>query len=284
MELLKKIASSVLTHYTLFHWTDIVEILFFTGCFYYAALWLRKDRKNNLLFYFYAYCLATFLAYTLNLETVTHALLVYAPITAVIFITVHQLTLQKNFVVARSITRPQPQQDWLAVLFQSLLGAVSRNKQIICVIEKYDSLKTLLDSPLSFNAEVNKHLLDILLTSAEFDETKMILVNHHGNLLAINATWQALVEQEWTEEIQDFASWKQDALLLANKTDALVFRIEPGSRTVTLVAQKKFLEGISAHEAATVIKQYLYGNAAEAQSYRGTYEISKKHVEDQPLS
>jgi hypothetical protein len=272
----------LLRQLSLFHWKDLVEIFFFSSIFYYSSLWLRRDRTKNLLFYFYAYGLVGIASYAFALETITLCLFLYAPVAAMIFLMLHQTQLQKNFITAQSITPPQQRRDWLSTLFQSLLGAVNSNKQIICVIEKFDSLKTVLDSNLSFNAEVDKGLLDILFTSDFFDHNKMILVNHHGSLLAINATWHSMVDEEWTTDIQNLETWKQDAFLLTNKTDALVLSIDPQTRTATLIAQKKFLENISLNEALLTIKQYLYGKAS-VPTYRGSYEVTQKHTRNQPL-
>jgi hypothetical protein len=283
MNIITHFLSPLFKHYSLFHWTDVFEIFFFAAIFYYVSLWLRKDKKKNLLFYFYAYCLATFLAYTFHLETATRFLFLYSPVIAMIFLMLHEDSLQKNFIVARSTAAAKPKQDWLALLFQSLLTVTNRKKQIICAIEKNDSLKTLLDSPLSFHADIEKNLLDILLNSPSFDGTKILLLNHHGQLLALNATWQALVDETWTADIQNLETWKQDAFLLTNKTDALVFSIEPESRTVTIIAQKKFLEAVSIQEAIITIKHYLYGKAHPLSSYEGTYEAHHKRFENQPL-
>ncbi len=285
MEVMPTFVQSILKHYSLFHWTDALEIFFFTTIFYHFSLWLRKDRQKNLLFSFYAYCALAFLSYAFKLDTMTYFLFLYAPVALMLFILLHQDILQKNFIVARSFKPVQPkQQEWLAVLMQSLLVAVNRNKQVICVIEKNDSLKTLLTSPLTFNTEANTDLLDILLNSPSFDATKMVLLNHQGNLLAINATWQSLVDETWTSDIQDMETWKQDAFLLTNKTDALVFSILPSSRTCTIIAQKKFLEGISINEAVITIKHYLYGSTTPLPTYKGYHESSTKRAGNQPLS
>lgn len=278
--------SPIAQQWKLFHWSHLIEILFFAALFYYFSLWLRRDRQKNLLFSFYAYCAVTFLAYAFNLTAISSFLFLFAPVTIMLFILLHQDTLQKNFVTVRTITPARMlNTEWLPILMQSLLVAINNNKMAICVIEKNDALKTLLSSPLTFNAPIQKELLDILLASTAFESTKMIWVNHHGQLLAMNATWQSLVDEPWvTEDVQQLDAWKQDAVLLTNKTDALVFGMHPATRTFTIIAQKKIVEGIQTSEAVMIIKQYLVGKSPEP-SYRGSYEAHvQKPAGNQPRS
>ena len=63
-------------HY--FHWQDGVEIIIFSALFYVLAQWLKRDKHNNLLQYFYGYCLFALGSYVFNLSTVT-TFLFYLP-------------------------------------------------------------------------------------------------------------------------------------------------------------------------------------------------------------
>lgn len=265
----------------LFHWTDIIEVVFFVSAFYYWSSWLAKDHSRNLLFSFYAYCTLICGAYVCSLNTLTHVLFLYSPVTVMLFILFHQTTLQKNFVVAHTITRATTYtHDWLSVVLQSFLTAAHNNKPIVCAIEKYDSLATVLKAPLTFNTTIKKDLLDILLSSHSFDPKKIILISQTGQLLALNASWQSPTDELWAADIQPMETWKQDAILLTNKTDALVFAIAPTTRLFTIIAHKKIIENINAHEAIITIKHYLYGKQTPSQAHKGNHETHAKHIEN----
>lgn len=281
MNMVSWIPQAVLKQWYLFGWQSIVEILFVSTVCYYFCLWLRADRKKNLLFGFYAYCFVTLIAYLLELTVITQLIWLLAPATIMLFILIHQESLQKHFIVARTVhevSQEAKEAHWLSALAQSLLVAVDNNKRVTCIIEKSDHLKPLLATQCTFNTAIQKSLLDIILASSLFDANKMIWVNHHGNLVAINATWQLLVDETWIEkEITHFEPFKQDALLLTNKTDALVFSINPHTRTCTIIAQKTIVEALAIHDALTVIKNYVYGKQPLPDN-RGSYEFTTQSV------
>ncbi len=249
---------NILTCWYLIGWRMAVEVLFFSGLFYYTVRWLSADKHKNLVLWFYGYCTAAFGAHILNLPTVAQFLFLFAPAAIMLFALVHQDVLQRNFIVAKNITPARSNNDWLTDLMGVFLGTVSKNKPVICVIEKTDALCTLLASPLTFNTPIQKNLLEILLNSAAFESNKMVWINHHGQLIALNASWHELDDSWFADTMTDVETWKQDAILLTNKTDALVFKISP-NRMVDLVAQQKVIDQISINEALLIIKHYLYG-------------------------
>jgi len=292
MELFSWLLTPLIKYWQFLSIKSIIEILCISSAFYYFSLWLRRDRQKNLLFSFYAYCVAIILAHACNVTLIEQILFMVAPVTLMLFILVHQETLQKNFILTQNITPAVADTDWLGMLMRIFLIALSKNKSVVCVIEKHDSLKTVLTAPLSFNAQIQKDLMDILLSSDSFDAQKMIWVNHHGQLLAINATWNSLVDEAWIDSsIHELEEWKQDALLLANKTDALIFKIYPETRTVDLIAQKRLLEHLPINDAVATIKKYLYGTEqagtviAHHDFLKGSHEaINKKSIRNQSIS
>jgi hypothetical protein len=251
----------ILSNYfwALFGWRAVVEVLFFAIALYQFARWLRKD--SRLLLSFYGYCTTVVIAHFFHLGVIAQVLTLFAPAMVMVFIVLHQDTLQKKFVTIRNITPAQQPHDWLAVLFGTLLASAQKGKAAYVVIEKNDSIKSLLKSSFPLHANVQKSLLDLLLASDLYDDSKLIWVNHHGQLLAINAVWNIELDAQWiSEDVVDLPQWKQDALLLAHKTDALVVYLDPMSRCVDLVGQQKMLEGVTVAQAMIVVKQYLFGN------------------------
>lgn len=245
--------------WSLFGWRAVVEVLFFAAAFYQFARWLRKD--SRLLLSFYGYCAVTVIAHFFHLGVIAQVLTLFAPAAVMVFIVLHQDTLQKKFVTVRNITPAQQPHDWLAVLFGTLLASAQKGKTAYVVIEKHDAIKSLLKSSFPLHAHVQKSLLDLLLASDLYDDSKLIWVNHHGELLAINAVWNIEHDAHWiSEDVVDLPQWKQDALLLAHKTDALIVCLDPTTRQVEMVGQQKMIERITVAQAMIIMKQYLFGN------------------------
>ena len=127
-------------------WRDPLEILFFITIFYFFSLWLKKDRQKNLLFYFYCYCCVIIIAFYAQLPTLSTMLFLSAPVALMLFILVHQETLQKNFISLKNASAPKIlPTDWLEELLRTCLVAINNNKEVLCVIEHRNNLETFLE-------------------------------------------------------------------------------------------------------------------------------------------
>jgi len=270
-------------------WHDGIEILFFSSLFYYLALWLRKDRQQNLLWYFYGYYAVTLIAYHANLPTVSLFLLVFSPAIIMLFIIVHQEILQRNFVALRRITPAHTTtHNWLEALIQTCLIVINNNKSITCIIERNDNMHTFLHVPFIIHAPLHTALLEVLIDSDSYDQHKMVWVDAHGNLEGINATWRhALTEQSNQEDLVQLSEGNllEDALLYTTKTDALIFTINPKTRTFTIIMQGNQLQKVSAHHACTTIQKYLT-NMHNDYKNKGTFHATntKNHTDQKHTS
>lgn len=251
--------NTVFWDFGIFSWRDCVEILFLSYALYGVSLWLQRDFQKPLLLYFYGYCLLFFTTHYAHLSTIHSLLLTLFPICALIFILLHQDTLQRNFVMLRNITpAEQVTEHWTELLIRSSLVAASNNKEIRCIIEKGDSLSTILTCPVKTDCHVNPGLLDLLIESSLFKQHAMLWLNKTGRVQGINCLWKKTSLETWlAQELKEREEWIQDALFFTSKTDALFFILHPTTRTYTLIAQGKLLERISAHAALKTIKQYL---------------------------
>jgi len=242
----------------IFGWRDAVEISALAYLFYKTSLWLKKDRQKNLIPSFYAYCSLHLFAYYTHLPTLSFVLLLTTPAVAMLFILVHQETLQRNFVSLKNTLPATPiSTDWLEGLVRASLLAVTNNKTFLCVIEHNDTLSDFINCALPVNTQLNATLLEALVDSSSFDQKKMVWLNRQGKLLGLNATWKHNAEDWSNTTAKTLPSWKQDALLLTAKTDALVLHIAPEVRLFELVIQGKVIEQISTHHIITLIKNSL---------------------------
>lgn len=275
---------SQLNHMYIFFWKDFVEIGLFALVLYSFSLWLKQDNKKNLLTQFYSLLTIFTLTYIAGMESFSSFLYASWPALTMLFILVHQNTLQKNFIALKNITPSKIQQDnWIEVLIRSCIVSMNRSREIICIIEGKDSLSEFVKSSLFIQADLNKGLLDALFDSQCFDNKKMLWVSDSGKLVAINAEWNIKNHVFWvSDELQELNDWKHDAILFTSRTDSIVFKVKPEKHTFDIVAQGKILEDLHSNNAHSIIQQFIRKNSSNNLKGAKTYENNLKNSSKQP--
>lgn len=269
----------------IYGWQDVAELLFFSSIIYYFSLWLKKDKQKNLLLYFYSYCGIALGMHHMQLPTATFFILLSAPAALMLFILVHQESLQKNFVMLRSIKPAHIVQDnWIEILIRNCLIAANNNKKVYCAIEHSDSLSTLIHNQLAINADVHMNLLSMILESDSYDQEKFLWLNTRGKLLAINASWDSVIDSSWIDTSQQTSNqWHHEALFFTQKTDAIIVAISPTNRLFTIITQGKIFNDITGPHALKTIEKHIgtttqpmtiKGNAYENRSQKTSHEQS----------
>lgn len=272
------------SHGSYFSWRDGVEIIFFSAVIYSLSVWLKKDRQKNLLFYFYSFCLLIFISHTAQLTTITHSLLFFSPMVIMLFVLIHQRTLQKNFVTLRNlIPAERHTSDWIETLIQTSLIALNNNKEILCIIEHNDSLQELLTTPIALHADAKKGLLDILIDSSLFNPQEYLWINSKGVICGINAHWKLEPEKLFDDQLNEIQqSWKDQALFFSAKTDALIIKTNSAHRNFDILIHGQMYNALNAQNALYTIKKYITStnNDSKKESY---YESNrKKSTHQQP--
>jgi len=238
-------------------WRDYAEILFFVVLVYTLLLWLRKDMQKNLIFYFYGYCSLMVVAHTLNLSSMSFILLNGLPACILLFFTIHQETLQKNFIALQTIN-PLITQDtpWLEELMRISLSALNKKRDLLIIIERKDSLAACLTAPYLINADLKKGLLDLFLEVGNPDEPITLWVTDSGKLIASPVTWNFSPDEEWiTPTAKHIPAWKQNGILITQKKDALIIHLACINRSFDLLLEGKIIEQLTAPQLFTIIKQ-----------------------------
>ena len=234
---------------------DMAEILFFSVIIYYFSLWLKNDKRNNLLFYFYLYSLCFFSAFMSNLTIITVFLVYTAPVLLLLFIIFHEQLLQKNFI---TLTNKPPKnivsKDWQQELISTLLYAINYKKSIICVIETTDSLRHYLSSPFIFNSKIDQQLLTFLIESPSFDQKKIMWCTSQGILIGINTQLKAPLAHE---EINLTTSLEQTVLLMTHKTDTLVLKADAQSQSFEMIVQGGAYKSLTGSQLLLLLKKHL---------------------------
>ena len=243
---------------------DILEILFFASAIYYIQLWLKRDTQRNLILGFYIYCALFFASYYADLPVLRFFLFVFAPAIAMLFIILHQETLQKNFI---SLTKPArvdlETSNWIDELVMCCLTALNKHKDAIIVLERHDPLKSLIHSPYFIYAELKKDVFDILLEKQLPGNQHMIWINQQGKIVSINSSWKSQIDDEWvTQEAEHLHAWKQQALYITSKTDALVLKINPLSRSFDVIINGNIIENMKAETVTVYLKKRLFNGVS----------------------
>lgn len=242
-----------------FGWRDGIEILFFSGIFYYLALWLRQDRKSNLLWYFYGYCIAICTAYFAALSSVSLFLLLCSPIIIMLFMVIHQETLQRNFVALKNTPPIQPiHTNWLEIFMQGCLIAMNKNKTITCIIERTDSMQELVQAECTLNTPLNTLLMETILTSTTYSQDTMLWINDYGMLRGINTKWHT-----WPEH----ANWLDCACIYTAKTDVLILHCNPSTRSFTLVVDGNPIDNVNTQQIQHLLQKYVYIKIKKGNKY-----------------
>lgn len=242
----------------IFSWRDMVEIGVFGSMLYYMALWLAKDKKNNLLIPFYSYCCALIGSYYFSLNTISSLLLNFSPAALAALFIMHEKTLQKNFVSFKNVHALSKQSDpsaWIETAIRSFLVAFNSSKNIICIIERSDALASFLQSPLIIESDIAKNdMLTICFESATFDENKYIWLRSNGQLVALNA-----ISKQSTDTLADH---QHEAIFLTQKTDAIIIKGICESRLFDISVSGKELKQLNSATAISILKKYCMTNNA----------------------
>lgn len=249
-------------------WRDGIEILILSFLFYYVLRWFASDKQSKVLEFFLGYAVLGFGAYLIELQVFLFLYVLSLPIVGVFAIMMHQQTLQKAFVIGKQYTAVKPLvTDWLHELMRACLNALNMNKEIICIIERSHPLTTFLSSSGVFNAELKAYLVDNLMVRSS-DEPMTLWMNSKGILVAVDVAWDLDEYEEWVSDTIKVAhKWKQDALFITSKTDALVVKISCKDRSFDLIVDGTSIAPLTAGDCFTLLKRYISGQSTKEVMY-----------------
>lgn len=257
---------SILSYLTLFlsetlniyNFKDILEILLISIFINYFLKWLIADKQKNLVYWFYNYCLLVFITTYFQLQAINYLLLNFSPVILILFIVLHQEKLQKNFITLKRFKNQEESINWFEEFTRSILGLLNSKKEIIFLIERHDNLKELIKTSCIFYADFKKEIFEIVTQKHISSNDHLIWLNQEGKIVAINCVWNLNIDEQWiTSQAQLVHKWKQDAIYISSKTDAIIFKVNNLSRTFDLIFQGKLLENISGQVFFEILERNL---------------------------
>ncbi len=257
---------------SILNWRDLIEILFFSCSFYYLSLWLKKDTQKNLLPYFYGFCLFTFGAHLLALPTVSQSLFLFSPAIILLFMFMHQSTLQRNMVALKNITHPShPPTDWLTTLLRTSLVMIHHNKELLILIEHTDAIGSYLKAEYYINAPLSKDLLTLIVEHA-YNPQQMLWIHSDGIIRGINVSWKA----SWhPAAYENQTAWIDDAIVYTSKNDALLLHINPTKHHYTIASNGTIHHELTIEQVSQLLRKKI--NHPQSVTKKGyTYDVTSK--------
>ncbi len=229
---------------------DVIEISCLSTLCYWCMLWLKQDRQKPLLVYCYLYCLFWIACFLFNLYTLTHLLELTAPVAAMLFILVHQKTLQKNFIGLYKIMPARKVQTlWLEELIRFCLQA---DQNFMFLIEHRNSIAELLSIGLPLQTDIRSTVLTYLCQSKQFNHDQYILLDTQGTLLGLNVTWRKALALYDIEE-----NCVKKATYFLQEVDAFALYFNHAKREFTLIMHQNTYPAVSAAQVLQSIERYL---------------------------
>lgn len=264
----------------IFSWKDYLEIAFFSMIFLQISNWLRKDITKPLLHYFYGYISLTLFAYYFELNAMYYALLQSAPITALLLLIYHQKTLQKELVFTKKnvITPATPTytREWLEQLFRACIMMNHKQINVTCIIERTKDIKPFLHAPVYFHTPITKDVLSFIFESSKFYSQKLLWINAHGELVAVNAEWNDSIKQQTL-----VSDWRAYAHAVSSHSDAIIIQFDALTLQCTVCMNDKIIEHISADQALQFIKKILVSHHLKTSEQKGVYHESVQQNSEQ---
>lgn len=242
-------------HLQLTTWRDAAEVFFFALMFYSLTRWLATDNEKNLLPYFYGYCLVSLLSYSFELPTITYCLFLFSPAVIVLFMLLHQETLQRNMIALKNITAPAPAaRDWLELFLRNVLKALHQNKSMLLLIEHTDAVDPYLKVAFPLEAQITQGIFNLIIEKELYDPISMLWIKSDGTIRGLNATWKASCHPE---KYIDENAWIEDAIAYTSKTDALLVYLDPKNHCCTIALEGTLYKNLSIDQTAQLIKKQI---------------------------
>jgi hypothetical protein len=241
---------------------DCLEILFFTFIFFKFCRWLKQDQKSNLVGHFYLASTIYVGAYAFDLYAITQFYHMTWPIMLTLFIILHQKSLQKNYVAARTLhSKEINQNSWAAHILSAAFKGLQYKKNFTFIIEGNDSLDEFISKPIELCSPIQPSLLTMIVESNLTQPNSIIQLSQYGKILGLNGQWQKKMDPLWLDKKhENYYAWEQEALYWSHHLDALIFQANAQTKTLTFIAHGTRISSLTPDKATTLIDQYLKKN------------------------
>ncbi|HVX01413.1 MAG TPA: hypothetical protein VHA52_13400 [Candidatus Babeliaceae bacterium] len=246
LELIQKIG--------VYSFLDVFELIFTIGAIYQVTKWLVQI-NSTVLGHTQLYCLLIVLSYYANLYILFTLLASLAPCYLFLLFITNKKILQKNFVVCQKQGYINKENIiWPEELLRALVKALPNYKEILCVIERNQSIEQFLTLTYQLYAPVQATLVELLLANNK-QNIGTLLVSSQGIIKSTQFQIANIIDSIWLDPIALAPSWQQHALTLTRETDSIVLHISAETHLCTVIMEEKIVHGISILQAIAWLKQ-----------------------------
>lgn len=256
-------------------WRDVVEISILWGMIHTWFSWIMHAENNRLLTWSYGFCSLFIMSWWLNLPTLGIILYTGAPCYIMLCILFHHNTLQKLFITHKTYL-PETVSSWPSVLIQAHLYALHHQKDVMCIIERSDSLNTFLQPPYEINADISYELL-ITLIDATVQNRLLFWISSSGKLIACNPSWNTS-SISYEKELTNASPLIKQACCLSTKTDCFILYSNVTDHTFSCFTDGTHIPRLSSKEAYTFLNYYKTKRATP--SYMKTNNSKQKEFHE----
>ena len=250
---------------------DLIEISIFTGIIYGWSCWLKQDATKPLLGYFYAYCTLWLVCALAELPTICTFLKASTPVVILLFIIVHQRTLQKNFISLSSY-KPAKKTDahWLEHVIRFCLQA---DHDLYFLIEHTTPLEGLIAIDIPLHSPMCDALLTYMHACEQFEPDQFMILDTKGYIHGLNARWKKSLALTTLDENR-----YEKASYLLQDQDGFMLHFKHSTRTFTTILQQKLYKNLSSEQVFQSIGHYLQTKQGTTDAHIG----KKARAEKQP--
>lgn len=267
MELWYALGKVIIRELSMLAWYDIIEVVFFIIAMLSWLRWLNADKEKNLATIFCFYSIVAIGSYYTELTTISMLLMGGFPLIMVIFIMLHQKSLQQNFITLTRLSQSteNSSNSWLSELMSFALSALYKQQDLIFIIERNNNLSLLLTSSCIIQALLTKEFLE-LLTGPGTLPIYNLWLTHQGTIVGINTLMNHTLERELlANDVKHLPPWQQEALFITKTTDALVIKGSSNKKSFTLIIEGKCIEDISPQQTMVLLTRYIYPSSYNPQ-------------------
>ncbi len=229
---------------------DFIEISVLSTLCYWGLSWLKQDKQKPLLVYGYLYCGLWMSSFLFDLKTLLHLLELTAPVVVMLFILVHQKTLQKNFIGLYKVMPARKVHTlWLEEIVRFCLQT---DHDLMFLVEHKQSIGELVTTELPLQTDITTAVLSYLSQCKQFNRNQYMLLDTQGTLLGLNVTWHKALALDALEQDRI-----KKASYYLQEVDAFALYFDQSTRTFTLIVHQQTYPALTATQVLQSIERYL---------------------------
>lgn len=261
---------------------SIIEIVTLWYIFHTILAWISIDQKRPLTTAVVCYWSGALVSSFLGLLPISTLLINSAPLAAMVFVLVHERTLQKSFITHTQLATIDTAGFnnhtllWPTAIIRSCLYTLNNGLSCTIVIERRNALTGLLDSEWPCRTAVTEQILMVYHTSSLYNPQQALWITDHGTLVSYTAHPPHKNSIPFEARPVTVPAELEYYLALTIHTDAIVLWADPSQRTFTILVAGTAITNQTAERTVTLLHQLTDIPYTRTRTGEIVYESNKK--------